>query len=914
MAVMTSSAFDQAPFEGKAPPVLSETMILDPEVNGIAHKYDALFDEPEIPPLDPSAQPAEHILEEPVAINGNGNHAPVEDQPSEEAAQAPIADISSGIAPVAQFIPETTAETSITTAVEAPTSDLREDTDSVPTAQELETDTIGATAGEAELALQPTVEPVSEPQTTDAMDILQEVLQEVSQEVSEDVSQEFSKTDSSAPAALVTQDTEMDTSLDSFLAPATEVVDPAGDITTLQAGTHTPIEDQLTVDTQPEAAPVGMSFTESPITADQEMTDVPSAGKVRLREDDDEEEPSAKRTKTDEEMGNSTEFKMPEVPGPKEIQPADGISASADQPSIQGAVDAQSWPPGPINKSQNKFLLERVRNTKKIKSSGAFRDPVDPVALGIPNYPDFVKTPMSLFDMENKLKTDRYSSITEFMIDLDLVVNNSIAFNGIAHPVSQAGLNMRAYFLKGMAKLPREDIPEPAPAHKKPKKPTVSTASKPRRESRAAAVPAASPVVATPTVTSPQNLFPLNHDGTPIIRRDSSNATDRPKREIHRPPPKDLPYNSVKPKKKKYQLEMKFCESVLTTLTKTKYKILAMPFMQPVDPVALNIPNYLRVIKKPMDLSTVEKNLREGLYQTSKEFYTDVKLIFDNCYKFNPPEDAVHKMGKDFQAVFEELWAEKSDWLANNREASQPPSPTDSEDEDEEEDEVDQQTAELMALQQQMAQLNEKAQRLIQAKAGKRMSPKAPTKKGSKSSSKPAPKRKSSTLVPPLPKNQKQRRQEKEPAPLSFAQKQEISDGISTLGDVDMRKAVQIIRNGVPHLAAVNDDEMEIDMDEINDATLRKLLSFIKSVRGPKVRDDDDFAPRGRAPKAPAPSKPKKNKPMGKEEQENKIKQIRQQLQNFDANASNSDQSPPAAQNDDSSEDEDESGSESEEE
>ncbi|KAF2806156.1 Bromodomain-containing protein [Mytilinidion resinicola] len=912
MAVMTSSAFDTAPFEGKAPPVLSETMILDSEVNGIAHKYDALFDEPEIPSLDPSAQPAEPVLEEPVAINGNGNHVPVEDQTLVEDAPAPITDVSSGIAPIAQFIPETTTDTSITTAVEAPTSDIREDTRSVPTAREPETDIVGASAGETDLAPQSVAEPVSKPQTTDVMDISQEVLREVSQEVSEDVSQEFSKSDSYAPAALVTQDTEMDTEMDSFLAPATEVLEPSGDITTLKAGTHTPIEDQLTVETQPEAALAEMSFTQSPITVDQEMTDVPSAGKVRSREDDDEEEPSAKRTKTDEEMVNSTEFKMPEVPGPKENHPADGTLTIADQASIQRAVDAQPWPPGPINKAQNKFLLERVRNTKKIKVSTAFRDPVDPVALGIPNYPDFVKNPMSLQDMETKLKTDKYASVTEFMMDLDLVVDNSIAFNGIAHPVSQAGLNMRAYFLKGMIKLPRDEIPQ-QPAHKRLKKPVVSTTSKPRRESRAAAIPVASPVVATPTVTSPQNLFPLNHDGTPIIRRDSSNATDRPKREIHRPPPKDLPYNSVKPKKKKYQLEMKFCESVLSALTKPKYKALAMPFMQPVDPVALNIPNYLRIIKKPMDLSTVERNLKEGLYQTSKEFYSDVKLIFDNCYKFNPPEDVVHKMGKDFQAVFEELWAEKSDWLANNREASQPPSPTDSEEEEEDDDEVDAQTAELMALQQQMAQLNEKAQRLIQQKAGKRMSPKAPTKKGSKSSAKQAPKRKSSTLVPPL-KHSKQRRQEKEPAPLSFAQKQEISDGISTLGDVDMRKAVQIIRNGVPHLAAVNDDEMEIDMDEINDATLRKLLSFIKSVKGPKVRDDDDFAPRGRAPKAPAPSKPKKNKPMGKEEQENKIKQIRQQLQNFDANASNSDQSPPAAQNDDSSEDDDESGSESEEE
>jgi hypothetical protein len=38
----------------------------------------------------------------------------------------------------------------------------------------------------------------------------------------------------------------------------------------------------------------------------------------------------------------------------------------------------------------------------------------------------------------------------------------------------------------------------------------------------------------------------------------------------------------------------------------------AWPFNQPVDPVALNIPDYLDVVKQPMDLGTVLKNLDAG--------------------------------------------------------------------------------------------------------------------------------------------------------------------------------------------------------------------------------------------------------------------------------------------------------------
>lgn len=38
------------------------------------------------------------------------------------------------------------------------------------------------------------------------------------------------------------------------------------------------------------------------------------------------------------------------------------------------------------------------------------------------------------------------------------------------------------------------------------------------------------------------------------------------------------------------------------------------PFLKPVDPVALNLPDYFTVIKKPMDLGTVKNNLLEIQY------------------------------------------------------------------------------------------------------------------------------------------------------------------------------------------------------------------------------------------------------------------------------------------------------------
>lgn len=40
-------------------------------------------------------------------------------------------------------------------------------------------------------------------------------------------------------------------------------------------------------------------------------------------------------------------------------------------------------------------------------------------------------------------------------------------------------------------------------------------------------------------------------------------------------------------------------------------------------------------------------------YKTALEFASDVRLIFTNCYKYNPPDHDVVTMGKKLQDVFE---------------------------------------------------------------------------------------------------------------------------------------------------------------------------------------------------------------------------------------------------------------------
>ena len=43
-------------------------------------------------------------------------------------------------------------------------------------------------------------------------------------------------------------------------------------------------------------------------------------------------------------------------------------------------------------------------------------------------------------------------------------------------------------------------------------------------------------------------------------------------------------------------------------------------FHKPVDPIELGIPDYLNVIKNPMDFSTIKKKLNNNVYTNFKEF------------------------------------------------------------------------------------------------------------------------------------------------------------------------------------------------------------------------------------------------------------------------------------------------------
>ncbi|KAG1712058.1 hypothetical protein DVH05_009299 [Phytophthora capsici] len=103
-------------------------------------------------------------------------------------------------------------------------------------------------------------------------------------------------------------------------------------------------------------------------------------------------------------------------------------------------------------------------------------------------------------------------------------------------------------------------------------------------------------------------------------------------------------------------MSMKKCLSILKGLMGN---VKSAPFMAPVDPVALGIPDYFHVIKEPMDLGTIRNNLESGFYDNPSDFADHVRLTFRNAMLYNAAHSQVHiyarKLMDDFERRFKSL-------------------------------------------------------------------------------------------------------------------------------------------------------------------------------------------------------------------------------------------------------------------
>lgn len=80
------------------------------------------------------------------------------------------------------------------------------------------------------------------------------------------------------------------------------------------------------------------------------------------------------------------------------------------------------------------------------------------------------------------------------------------------------------------------------------------------------------------------------------------------------------------------------------------------PFIDPVDWKGLGLDDYPKIVKKPMDLSTVRQKVNKNKYTSDEEFYEDVMQIWINCKSYNIAESEIYRMAEDLERTCKKLY------------------------------------------------------------------------------------------------------------------------------------------------------------------------------------------------------------------------------------------------------------------
>jgi hypothetical protein len=93
-------------------------------------------------------------------------------------------------------------------------------------------------------------------------------------------------------------------------------------------------------------------------------------------------------------------------------------------------------------------------------------------------------------------------------------------------------------------------------------------------------------------------------------------------------------------------------------------------FSEPVDPVALGIPTYRQIIKEPMDLRTIHRRMESESIKNPEEFARLCRLVFENAMKFNvDPAHSVHQAARSLLVLFNQKFRDVERLVQNVRRA-----------------------------------------------------------------------------------------------------------------------------------------------------------------------------------------------------------------------------------------------------
>ncbi|XP_058528912.1 bromodomain-containing protein 3 isoform X2 [Ochotona princeps] len=614
--------------------------------------------------------------------------------------------------------------------------------------------------------------------------------------------------------------------------------------------------------------------------------------------------------------------------------------APAGVPATPGPVNPPppevSNPGKPGRKTNQLQYMQNVvvRTLWKHQFAWPFYQPVDAIKLNLPDYHKIIRNPMDMGTIKKRLENGYYWSASECMQDFNTMFTNCYIYNKPTDDIVLMAQALEKIFLQKVAQMPQEEVELLPPAPKgKGRKPAAGTPSAATPFQNVPPAASQTPVIAAtpvPTITANVTsvpvppaaappppttaIVPVVPPTPPVVKKkgvkrkadtttpttsaitasrsesppplsDPKQAKVVARRESGgrpiKPPKKDLEDGEVPQhagKKGKLSEHLRYCDSILKEMLSKKHAAYAWPFYKPVDAEALELHDYHDIIKHPMDLSTVKRKMDSREYPDAQGFAADVRLMFSNCYKYNPPDHEVVAMARKLQDVFEMRFAKMPDEPA---EAPAPPAPAapvvsqgaessrsseESSSDSGSSDSEEERATRLAELQEQLKAVHEQLAALSQAPVNKpkKKKEKEKRRKAKERKARPEEDRKAKAAPPPKQAPQKKApakkpsstaaagrqpkkggkqasasydsEEEEEGLPMSYDEKRQLSLDINRLPGEKLGRVVHIIQSREPSLRDSNPDEIEIDFETLKPTTLRELERYVKSCLQKKQR------------------------------------------------------------------------------
>uniref|UniRef100_A0A3Q2QK49 Bromodomain-containing protein 2 n=1 Tax=Fundulus heteroclitus TaxID=8078 RepID=A0A3Q2QK49_FUNHE len=350
---------------------------------------------------------------------------------------------------------------------------------------------------------------------------------------------------------------------------------------------------------------------------------------------------------------------------------------------VKGCITMSGNPPPPevINHARPGRLTNQLLYLEKVvmkamwkhQYSWPFRQPVDAVALCLPDYYKIITYPMDLSTIKRRLENRYYWEASECIKDVNVMFTNCYMYNKPGDDIVFMAQSLEKAFLQKLSQMPKDEL-VPTTSSPEPLKVKKTNTDAVKHKSGISEVVLQQMVTVIPPdvaqVNPPNQLSAKTHPATKkTLKRKADLATPGELSPLEepsisctlisktsngrpiKPPKKDLP--GFDDKRGKMSEQLRYCNNILKEMLSKRHYAYAWPFYTPVDAVALGLHDYHDIIKQPMDLSTIKKKMDQQEYADAKDFAADVRLMFSNCYRYNPPSHDVVYMARKLQEVFE---------------------------------------------------------------------------------------------------------------------------------------------------------------------------------------------------------------------------------------------------------------------